>query len=234
MSVLLLVSGATRDVVWTDRTRVGVLFSPANRNTDRAIDGRVWGVDNGAFNSFDANQFIKMLERLRGVPGCRFVTAPDVVGDAVATLKLFETWEPIVRALGYPVALVAQNGLRVSDVPWPRIDALFIGGTPECRRCAYVRPVREFTRTRCPHCSGKLSDWKLSREVDELLAYAAARGKWRHVGRVNSRLRMRHFWGLADSCDGSGFSRWPKRARQADRWLQEIRQKPRLTMEAIR
>lgn len=200
-SVLLLVSGATRDVQWLDPTRVGVLFSPANRNSARLTAGRVWGIDNGAFAGFDANAFVDLIGRLRRVPGCRFVVAPDVVGDSRATAELFDLWEPMIRALGYPVALAAQDGLTVPGVPWDRIDALFIGGSTE---------------------------WKLSREVDNLLAFAGARGKWRHVGRVNTRRRMRHFWNLTDSIDGSGFSRWPKRGRQATRWLAELEAAPRL------
>lgn len=199
--MILLVSGATRDVRWLDPTRVGVLFSPTNRNSASLTPGRVWAIDNGAFAGFDAGPFVDLLARLRTVPGCRFVVAPDVVEDAGATMRLFEVWEPMIRSLGYPVALAAQDGLTVPDVPWRRIDALFIGGSTE---------------------------WKLSREVDSLLAFAAARGLWRHVGRVNTRRRMRHFWGLCDSADGSGFSRWPKRGRQATRWLKEIEQQGRL------
>jgi hypothetical protein len=199
--VILLVSGATRDVAWTDPARVGVLFSPANHNSDRLVAGRVWAVDNGAFVKFDACAFVDLLGRLRGVPGCRFVVAPDVVANARATLERFTTWGPMIRALGFPVALAAQDGLTVPMVPWSRVDALFIGGS---------------------------TAWKLSRDVDELLGYAAARGVWRHVGRVNTRRRMRHFWGLCESVDGSGFSRWPKRARQADQWLRELADAPQL------
>ena len=33
---------------------------------------------------------------------------------------------------------------------------------------------------------------------------AKRRGKWVHVGRVNSQRRLRHFWGWADSVDGTG------------------------------
>jgi hypothetical protein len=68
----------------------------------------------------------------------------------------------------------------------------------------------------------------LGREAQTLLAYAAARGKWRHVGRVNSRRRMRHFYGLTDSIDGSGFSKWPKRIKLASQWLGELQQQPDL------
>jgi hypothetical protein len=36
---------------------------------------------------------------------------------------------PRIRAVGYPVALVAQDGLEHADVPRRHIDALFTGGS---------------------------------------------------------------------------------------------------------
>jgi hypothetical protein len=33
-------------------------------------------------------------------------------------------------------------------------------------------------------------------------------GKWVHVGRINTASRVRNWLGLADSCDGSGMSRF--------------------------
>jgi hypothetical protein len=195
----LLVSGATADVRQADPSRVGVLFQPFDRNDTSIIDGRVWAADNAAFSGFDAAAFVRMLERLRGLPGCRFVAAPDVVKDAPATLRLFDTWEPMIRALGFPVALVAQDGLTVRDVPWHRVDAVFIGGS---------------------------TAWKLSAHADEILGYAAALGKHRHVGRVNTRPRVEWFWNLTDTVDGSGFSKWPKRIRLFVTWAEACAHMP--------
>jgi hypothetical protein len=43
-----------------------------------------------------------------------------------------------------------------------------------------------------------------------LVREAKARGKLAHCGRVNTRKRIRYAAGVGcDSCDGSGFSRWP-------------------------
>lgn len=190
--MVLLVSGATRDVRRANPERVGVLFVPRAGNTPASAVGRVWAADNGAYSGFDCQAFVNMLEGLRGVPGCRFVAAPDVVGCADDTMRLFRLWEPMLHALGFPVALVAQDGMRPHDIPWHSIEALFIGGSVA---------------------------WKLSRVAADLLGWAAARGKHRHVGKVNTRERMMHFWGLADTIDGSGFSRWPTRIRFADRWI---------------
>lgn len=195
----LLVSGATVDVRSSDRRYVGVLFEPVTRNGPAAIDGRVWAVDNAAFSGFDANAFIELLGRLRGVPGCQWVAVPDVVGNHAETLRRFRLWAPMVKALGFPVAFVVQDGCTVAGVPWAECDAVFIGGT---------------TR------------FKLSGAVDEILAYAAARGKARHVGRVNSWPRVAWFWGLTDTVDGSGFSKWPKRIVMFVRWVQKLEGHP--------
>ncbi len=200
--MLLLVSGATLDVEAACASNVGVLFVP--RDGSSSFRGaRRWAADNGVFSGFDADGFLAMLGRLKGRRGCLFVVVPDVVGDAKATLEQFYIWAPIVRAFGFPVALAAQDGLTVDVTPWHMIDALFIGGSTE---------------------------WKLSRAAEELLAYAAARGKWRHVGRVNTLRRMRHFHGLCDSIDGSGFSKWPKRIQFFTRWKKELEQSPRLEL----
>jgi hypothetical protein len=203
--MILLVSGATSTVARADPQRIGVLFVPRDRNLPHLVPGRSWAVDNGAFLRFDAVAFVELLGRLRGVAGCRFVACPDVVGDAPATLRQFAMWAPMIRALGYPIALVAQDGLTVSMVPWSDIDALFIGGS---------------------------TAFKLSAAADDLLAYASAWGKWRHVGRVNTRRRMQHFFGRCDSIDGSGFSRFPQRIALAERWSRELKVQARFSWSA--
>lgn len=196
---MLLVGGATADVA--KYPEVGVLVRPGQGVVDSLLRSRVWAVDNAAFTSFDAGAFVTLLDRVRGMAGCRFVVSPDVVGNAAETLRLIRFWGPMIRSMGFPLALAAQDGLTVPMVPWSEIDALFIGGT---------------------------TGFKMSRTADTLLAYAAARGKWRHVGRVNSRRRLRHFLHRCDSVDGSGFSRWPKRIGLALRWMADDERQPSL------
>jgi hypothetical protein len=200
-TVILLVSGATADIRKADPSRVGMLFTPANRNSAVLARGRRYAIDNGAYVGFNPSAFLKLLARFIGVPGCLFVACPDVVGDWAATQENFQVWAPLIRSLGFPVALVAQDGLTSDNVPWLDIDALFVGGTTQ---------------------------FKLSADVDVLLGEAEARGKWRHIGRVNTKRRMRHFRDRCDSFDGSCFSRWPKRIKQALAWLDEHRQQPML------
>lgn len=126
---MLLVSGATatlRPLIAERPDVFGVLTVPRDGNA--LPPSCRWAADNGAFSGFDEDAFLAMLKRHAGQrAGCIFVAAPDVVGAAVATLALFDKWEPRISSLGYPVALVAQDGLKHTWVPWARIAAIFIG-----------------------------------------------------------------------------------------------------------
>lgn len=161
----------------------------------------VGGRDNAAFSGFDPAAFCALLARVAGRPGCRFVACPDVVADAAATARLFEVWEPVIRALGLPVALVGQDGAEDLPLPWDRIDALFVGGT---------------------------TDWKVGLSAAKLVREAKSRGLWVHMGRVNTRKRFRHAFHLGcDSVDGSGFCRWPdQRIPAALQWLSDLLGRP--------
>lgn len=114
----------------------------------------------------------------------KFITVPDAVGDARSTLAMWRQWRPTLAASALPAALVAQDGMEITDVPWPEVDALFIGGS---------------TR------------WKLSGQAARLALAAKMRGRWVHVGRVNSARRERAIgaWGTVDSFDGGQYSMFP-------------------------
>mgnify|MGYP001592752891 CR=1 FL=1 len=182
--MLTLVSGATK----TERPdHVGHLIVPRQWHKEGArrqlIPGR-WAMDNGAFSGFDEGCFIRMIEQFADVPGCLFVTAPDVVGDAAATLTRWPFWSRLIRGLGHLPAFVAQDGLRTHcDVPWEELGALFVGGS---------------------------TAFKESRDARTLCGIAKARGIWVHWGRVNGKRRyeMAKIAG-ADSIDGTGFSMFP-------------------------
>lgn len=144
-------------------------------------DGVVWCADNGCYGKGYPGDdawlawlgSYTLLQRSR----CLFATAPDVVGDAVATLARSVPFLPQIRALGYPAALVAQNGLENLTVPWDKFDVLFIGGNTE---------------------------WKLGAAARFLVAEAKARGKHVHMGRVNSQMRLAYADAIGcDSTDGT-------------------------------
>lgn len=119
-----------------------------------------------------------------GVDQCLFVTAPDVVGDAVATWNRAELWLPRIRGLGHKAALVAQDGMELRPVDFSAFDVLFIGGSTQ---------------------------WKLGPHARSLIQQAKAHGKWVHMGRVNWRKRLRQAAEMeVDSCDGTCMAFGPK------------------------
>lgn len=195
----LLVSGATKTLKkFKGHPHLGFLVTPraANRAEFAITHGMPWAADNSAYSCWDEGRFRRMLDRIAGVPGCLWVAARDVVADAAATLELFDAWQPRIAARGLPIALVAQDGLEDLDVPWDRLDALFLGGS---------------------------TGWKLSDQARRLCVEAKARGKLLHMGRVNSRRRLllAAGWGC-DTVDGSCFSRWPDtKIPRALRWISE-------------
>jgi hypothetical protein len=201
--VILLVSGATS---FPRSNTVGCLVVPRSWNlVDRLpLEPGRWAMDNGAFSGFDEGAFIRMLERFHGcTDGCLFVTAPDKVGDAASTLRLWPFWWRLIHGLGYPVAFVAQDGLTPEAVPWTQLGALFIGGSTEYKESAAAR---------------------------SLCAMAKARGIWVHWGRVNGKRRYElALKAGADSIDGTGFSMFPDtNIPKADQWHEQIRQQPEL------
>lgn len=153
----------------------------------------VWCADNGCFSeAFDEAQWWAFLEaNAHAVSSCAFATAPDVVGDHEATVKRSTPWLRQIRALGYKVAFVAQNGWDASTVPWDDIDVIFIGGDDDFK----IGPA------------GLRMDGTPRGEVPSLQAVADARahGKAVHYGRVNSRKRFRFASRIAqaDSADGT-------------------------------
>jgi hypothetical protein len=158
-------------------TEVGLMLTPRSGNI--LPPDRLWAADNGCFSapeSFNPAEYLRFLES-RDATRCLFATMPDVVGDAVATLDRIGSWPDELRRIGYKPALVAQDGLESLPVPWDTFDALFIGGS---------------------------TNWKLSHHAVDLMREANRRGKWVHVGRVNSLRRMRWCqWAGADSADGT-------------------------------
>lgn len=142
--------------------------------------GRVWCMDNGVFTGkFSPQVFWAKLEQMRPFrDSCAFVVAPDVVGNAIATMDSFRYWGPRIKAAGWPVAFVAQDGQELFPFPpTAEYDALFIGGS---------------------------TDWKLSEDALQCIRRAQALGRWVHVGRVNSQKRVRHFqMAGVDSVDGT-------------------------------
>lgn len=160
----------------------GWFITPRKRGIPTSIKtGQRWAWDNDCYNlgeSFEIGAFLSWLETLKPYrESCLFGSCPDVVGNHKATLDRFmATYQNFAD---WPLAFVLQDGCQTQDVPWSLIQAVFVGGSTE---------------------------YKLSQTVLQILIEAGQRKLWRHVGRVNSRKRINHFYGLADSFDGTGFS----------------------------
>jgi len=176
---------------------LGQIVTPAAGN--RLEAGREWCADNAVFAGRypgDEAYLAWLADRHEHAALCRFAVAPDVVGDAAATLALSAPMLPRIRALGYPAALVAQNGLEDLDVPWDSFDVLFIGGD---------------------------TGWKLGPAARALIVEARRLGKWVHMGRVNSRARLQYALTVGcDSVDGTYLAFGPdKNLPTLVGWLRE-------------
>jgi len=149
----------------------------------------LFAVDNDCYHlgdAFDGQVFLEQLHKLMPFhERCLFVSAQDVLGDAAATLALLPGWSKAIRSLGFPVALVGQDGMEDYEVPWHLCDAFFVGGG---------------------------TDWKLGAGARLLMGQAKAHGKWIHMGRVNSAQRMRYARNLGgNSIDGTEWAINPGR-----------------------
>lgn len=180
--MLILVSGATPTVrKYLGHPNLGQLTTPHDGN--KVLGGLTYAADNAAYSNWDEDAFIRMLDRLKDNPNKPvFVTVPDYVGNARITHALFERWSHEISDRGLPIGYVLQDGQGRSSVPWDSIDAIFIGGSTE---------------------------FKFDAHVKYLVHKAHDKGKWVHLGRVNSLQRLQSALDMsADSCDGSGFSRF--------------------------
>lgn len=178
--------------------QLGCIVTPAqgNRIPDRAI----CAADNGRFGKGwpGRDQFLAWLASLQPIASrFAFAVAPDVPFDMTGTLAYSAPYLPVIRSMGFPVALAAQNGLEAMVVPWDDFDVLFIGGdTP----------------------------WKLGPGARSLAAQARERGKHVHMGRVNSLERLRYADHIGcDSADGTYLAFGPDlNLKRLLGWLRDV------------
>jgi hypothetical protein len=163
---------------------LGVIDTPMQGN--RPVPGAVWCADNGCFGKGypgDAAWIAWLASRAVDAATCLFAVAPDVVADAAATQARSLPWLPRIRALGFPAAFVAQDGLENLTPPWDEFGVLFIGGS---------------------------TGWKLGPHARALVAEALARGKHVHMGRVNTGRRYRYAEAIGcHSVDGTTLAQFP-------------------------
>lgn len=167
--------------------------------------GALYAADNGKFGQGwigAEGWFAWLTETVRkySADRCLWATAPDVVGDAVATAHESWPWLPRIRALGVPVAYVAQDGATVENggIPWGHFDVLFLGGSDE---------------------------FKLGSDARDLVTEGIKRGVPTHMGRVNSKKRLRYAIEIGCvSADGTYFRFGPDiNVPRMARYLNELR-----------
>jgi hypothetical protein len=225
------------------RGELGCILTP--RQGNKLPPGTLWCADNGCGpgaagppgSGFPGNEaylhwLARMVEQEGADPcdpdqsGLLFAVAPDVVGDSAATLERERVWHMLGwmrHELGVPVAFVGQNGQEHRPVPWDDFDVLFLGGSPECVPCGYVKPWDD-GREHCPFCHRQLREWKLGTAARALVAEAKRRGKRAHMGRVNSLQRVRYANAIGcDSADGTYLKKAPdKNLPRLLGWLRDI------------
>jgi hypothetical protein len=186
--------------------KIGAMLS-FNASKQRQQHQKVWAVDNGCFSQpakYSDSGFLQWLDSLER-KNCLFAVAPDVVGDAAATFPRAMPMLPQIRELGYKVAYAAQDGATIDNLPWPKFDCLFIGGT---------------------------NKFKLSQAAGDLIAHALLLRKWVHMGRVNSykRIRLASVLGV-QSVDGTYLAFGPdKLLPNIELWLNTLESQPTLNL----
>ncbi len=196
MKPMIYLSGAPAKISALE-TNFGVMIQPAMGNVI-ALETMPWAADNGCFArawNFKPDEWLAWLDSKSWArETCLFAVAPDVVGNAPATLKRSQPFFREIATRGFKVAYVLQDGQTVEAIPWDEIDCIFTGGSTEFKGSAVV--------------------W-------QALIEARKRGKWTHNGRVNtwSRLqasRVRRY----DSVDGTCLAFGPDvNFAKLKRWL---------------
>lgn len=187
--MLLLVTTGQPDMQRFSDPHLGRLIQPRHTSSVQEThqSGTPWAADNDCFQGLNETKYRAMLKKIAPLDSLKWVTAPDVVGDALATAQRFEEWQPQLAEMGLPIALVLQDGVeymdRWLDSVWPRIDAVFVGGS---------------------------TDWKLGPDARHIVGEARWQGKMVHVGRVNSKRRIDYCRDElhADSVDGTMWCRF--------------------------
>jgi hypothetical protein len=163
-------------------------FRPNSNAWKKNCNG--YAIDNGAFVygkrglPFDEEPFLKDVDAFG--EGADFIVIPDVLYNAEETLSIAERW--IERLEGYPLLIVAQDGMTKKDLEvfTRRGIGVFIGGSTEFKlgSMKWVADLCNQYRVLC------------------------------HVGRVNSALRMsKCLQAGAHSFDGSGPARFENTCR---------------------
>lgn len=186
-------TATTRNIAALKGAGWGWIVGPLDQRGPR-LHGMRHALDNGAWPAFaqgvpwDERAFRRALDDFG--PTADFIVLPDVVADREASLARTHAWLPELLArpdLGRARLLIAiQDGMTFADIEPllinPRVG-LFIGGSTE---------------------------WKVA-SIIPLSIWAKERGRYVHVGRVNTARRIAICAaGGVDSIDGTSATKFAK------------------------
>lgn len=192
------ITGTKRNLKVIKEAGWGLIVAPVHRGRD--FSGWHYALDNGAWTAYtqhepwDEQAFVELVEQY-GVDA-DFVVAPDVVCGGLDSLARSLSWLPWLQERSHLVLLAVQNGMEPKDL------------------CPYVGPnVGLFV--------GGDATWKES-SLPLWGQLARDRNCYLHVGRVNTRRRIR-LCALAgaDSIDGSSVSRYAVTLKTLEAELQQ-------------
>lgn len=186
-------SGSTNDALEARliAAGVGLMNGPTCAyRPERVARFPFWALDNGAFaDRWCEDDWIDWLGA-QPTERCLFAVSPDVYPDARESLRRGLEYAPILRDMGLPVAVVAQDGAERLHWPFEEMDCVFIGGERRTPRSL---------------------EWKVSAEAHGLMARARDAGKWVHVGRCNSLRAVEQARRTgANSADGNFIGKAPE------------------------
>jgi len=224
---------------WDDRF-AGILTTYKHRGIPRPIKaGHPWAGDNCAFKNFNPRNFVAWLDTMLPYRStCLFITVPDKVADAGATIDMFHQWWP--HLADWPLAFVAQDGQEWLE--WPTSEDFtdycyghLAGDDDESFHDCQEQWRRQCHPWTCLFVGGSTA-WKLSQAAADLIADAKAMGKCIHIGRVNYTPRYPHFRLLPGSeaftCDGTR-PRYDGRQATLTAWAGYQSQPPLLPMSRV-
>ncbi len=185
--------------------RVGCVTTP---DTGNRVFPDEWDViaDNGCFaGRWTHDRWCRWLLRLPRT--VRFVVAPDVFDPSggpchTDTLTRWRHYGPFIARHGFTPAFVCQVGASCDSIP-DDAPVVFLGGT---------------------------TAWKLGHEASQIAAHVRAEGRWTHMGRVNSKLRLTAARSMGcDSVDGTYLTYGPDvNLKRLLSWLDDARSRPML------
>jgi hypothetical protein len=187
---MIYLTGSTNDTIQARLIEVGIglMCQPGNGYHHRIPAFPAWAADNGCFaGKWEFEKHFDWLDRLPRT--ALFAVSPDVYPSAEESLRLGLEYAPLIREMGFKVAVVAQTGAEKLIWPWAELDCLFVGGE----------------RTENPK-----HEWKTSEAAAGLCKTARNHGKAVHMGRVNSYKRLERARAMGcTSADGNFLSKGP-------------------------